>query len=118
MRLPKVDTAVVPDDKIAGYLLDADHPAGRHKARFFRSLGFSRSEPETLRAALLKHARNYPVGSCLATQFGLKFLVDGEMHGPGGRSAIMRSVWILDANTEHPRLVTAYPVRRIDHDHS
>jgi hypothetical protein len=118
MRLPNANTAVVPDGKISGYLLDADHPAGRHKARFFRSLGFRTLDPEALRAALLEHAQNCPVISCLDTLFGRKYLLDGEIYGPDGRSAIMRSVWILTENTDCPRFVTAYPVRRIDHAHS
>jgi hypothetical protein len=35
MRLPNVAAAVVPPEKITGYLLSTEHRDGQHKAAFF-----------------------------------------------------------------------------------
>ena len=44
-----------------------------------------------------------------ATDYGQKFAVSGLLTGPNGRSANIVTVWIILANTEVPRFVTAYP---------
>lgn len=41
MKLPHVESAVVPERKITHYLLNPAHPAGGSKARFFLRHGFS-----------------------------------------------------------------------------
>jgi hypothetical protein len=45
MKLPKVSTAVVPPEKMVGYLLSETHRDGRHKAAFFHRLGFQQDGP-------------------------------------------------------------------------
>jgi hypothetical protein len=44
MRIPGADRAVVDEAKIRHYLLSPEHPVGDPKARFFKALGFSRSD--------------------------------------------------------------------------
>ncbi|WP_376693482.1 DUF6883 domain-containing protein [Wenzhouxiangella sp. EGI_FJ10409] len=40
LKLPAREKTEIAEEKIRGYLLSSDHPVGRHKARFFRHLGF------------------------------------------------------------------------------
>ena len=42
-------------------------------------------------------------------EFGRKYLVSGNLLGPGGRVRAVTSVWILDPESDTPRLVTVYP---------
>jgi hypothetical protein len=42
--------------------------------------------------------------------YGTKYIVDGPLRSPDGRLPIVRTIWIVDAETEFPRLVTAYPL--------
>ncbi len=56
MKLPFLEQALVPDSKLANYLLDPLHPKGRSKAVFFLRLGFARERPDELRQALLEVA--------------------------------------------------------------
>ncbi|MFN9906791.1 MAG: DUF6883 domain-containing protein, partial [bacterium] len=49
MRLPNARFAVVPVEKLVGYLLDESHPVGRHKARVFARVGYSRNHIGVLR---------------------------------------------------------------------
>ena len=41
--------------------------------------------------------------------WGEKYLVDGPLDSPSGITPAVRTVWIVDAGTDAPRLVTAYP---------
>ena len=44
-RLPRADRAVVPREKLEGYLLNPEHEIGRHKARVFAAtLGIRRGD--------------------------------------------------------------------------
>jgi hypothetical protein len=110
VQLPNFTAAVVPDRKISGYLLSLDHPAGAAKAKFFYGLGFTREQPERLRQALLQHA-SLEVSSVQSTLFGVKYVIEGSIVSPSGRSATIRSIWIVDAGDHVPRFATAYPVQ-------
>lgn len=109
LRLPGIDRADIPAEKLRDYLLNPEHPVGRDKARFFLGLGFRPERWAELHAALLAHAalgeaRRLPMGP-----FGQKYIVHGTLRGPNGRSAALRAVWILRAGAAGPRFVTAYP---------
>ena len=41
---------------------------------------------------------------------GWKYVVEGEIETPAGRSVVIRTVWIVDHGQSSPRLVTAYPL--------
>ena len=108
-RLPDARRATIEPAKIYDYLLSAAHPVGRFKAVFFRSLGYSADRWQVLRDDFLELARSAEVVATHTTPFGRKFEVDGTPTGPGGRSAAVRTVWIVRALDEAPRLVTANP---------
>jgi hypothetical protein len=40
---------------------------------------------------------------------GLKYILDGKIETPCGKTPTVRTIWIVDRGTEAPRLVTAYP---------
>ncbi|MGA7501363.1 MAG: DUF6883 domain-containing protein [Isosphaeraceae bacterium] len=41
---------------------------------------------------------------------GWKYVVEGEIETPAGRSVVIRTVSIVDHGQSSPRLVTAYPL--------
>lgn len=43
MKLPNTRLALIPLEKLRGYLLSEVHPVGKFKAVFFRSLGYTDS---------------------------------------------------------------------------
>ena len=100
----------IPKAKIVDYLLSTTHPVGRHKAVFFLSYGFTRSESHRLVNALLNHAATNDVVKTEVSPFGIRHIVEGEMETPDGRKPSIRSVWFVDADSETPRFVTAYPL--------
>lgn len=114
MKLPQVPNAIIPPDKLVGYLLSETHRDGRHKAAFFRSFGFNTERSDLLEAALLNVAAVNDVIREESSPFGRRFVVDGIMNTPDGRTAFVRTIWFIENDEVSPRFVTAYPapVRR------
>jgi hypothetical protein len=110
VRLPNHNQAVVPREKIVDYLLSLAHRDGRSKALFFSGCGFSVDDWQTLANALLRHAADHEVAKIEASQFGTRYIVEGELHAPDGRTPLVRVVWFIDTDEELPRLATAYPL--------
>jgi hypothetical protein len=108
LKLPFLEQAFVEAQKITAYLLSEENSGG--KSAFFIAFGFSLARPEELQKALLVHAVAHEVTQVSETPHGIKYIIDGKMQTPDGRSPQVRSVWIVDAGKEAPRLVTAYPL--------
>jgi len=109
MNLPKGDAVEIAREKIAEYLLNPLHPDGASKAAFFAALGFTSEKWEELAHALRLLARDCPVAKTADTVHGTKYVVDGPLATPVGKSPVVRTVWIIDQGADTPRLVTAYP---------
>ena len=109
MTLPNAERASIDDAKIVDYLLSSAHPVGRFKARFFVSLGYTAAEWWRLRDDILAVARTGSVALESAGPYGRKFEVDGILAAPAGKSAMVRTVWIIRPEEDFPRLVTVFP---------
>jgi hypothetical protein len=101
MKLPNTELAFVERGKIVDYLLNPSHRYGASKARFFTSLGFHLQEWERLAAALLEHGRRDEVSKTKETGFGPRYEVEGNVTGPNGRQAHVRTVWQVDKGQTH-----------------
>ena len=112
-KLPNRHLATIDETKIRFYLLSDTHPAGRTKAAFFRRFGFRVSSPQILHEALLAHSRDAEIASFSETEFGQKYIVEGQLNTPDGRNPQIRTVWFVSGHSNIPRLVTAYPVRGV-----
>ena len=96
-------------EKITDYLLSESHAVGKSKARYFRSYGFNDEAASNLAQGLLEIAQNAPVDSSERSPYGTKYIVDGELETPNGDMIRVRTIWIIENDTEIPRFVTAYP---------
>lgn len=101
----------MPEAKIRLYLLNPEHKRGKDKAAFFTRFGFSVSEWEVMRDALLDHAKTHEVASTLDTPEGVHYAIEGTLNTPDGRHPEVRTVWALDEDTTTPRFITAYPLK-------
>lgn len=108
MKLPFRERAYVAPSKVADYLLSRTHPVGRWKAKVFHAVGFDETNPWELEQALLSVAGLQDVIGVEQSDHGTKYVVDGEVATPSGRRLTLRTVWIIEAGTQTPRLVTAY----------
>lgn len=106
--IPEHAELVISKAKVRDYLLSPSHSVGRHKARFFRSLGYGQHHWTVLTEQLLNQARSNQ-GEIIESEYGRKYLFRGVLKGPNGRSATLVSVWILVDNEQTARFVTAYP---------
>ena len=109
MKLPNAENAVVEREKIADYLLNPAHPDNGGKAPFFLSHGFRPDHWQTLATAFRRLAETAEVHNRVASPHGEKYIVDGRIETPLGKTPLVRTVWIVDAGQATPRLVTAYP---------
>lgn len=82
---------------------------GVSRLRFFIALGCSAERWEVLCDDLLALARAAPRASEKFSPFGRIFEVDGILTGPLGRSADVRTVWIVGTMEDTARFVTAFP---------
>ena len=112
MKLPHANEAAIPRKKITGYLLSANHPLGREKLEFFQSFGFESAEWEVFEKALRAHAIEHEVAAMQDTQYGTRYIVEGNLKTPDGRHPLVRVVWFISKPELEPRFVTAYPLRR------
>lgn len=98
-------------EKLVSYLMNQNHPRGRSKAVFLKSLGFDASNVEALAEALLTHRHLDPT-RISTNMWGTRYVVEGPVTAPDGRSAEMRTI----RQTASPadlvaQLVTAYPLK-------
>ncbi|MBI3462857.1 MAG: hypothetical protein HY000_07320 [Planctomycetes bacterium] len=101
--------SIVPKEKIVSYLLNSAHPDGASKAQFFAALGCNAEYWQVLADALRKVPSLHDVTATVESVHGVKYIVDGRIETPAGRSPWVRTVWIVDHGQTAPRLVTAYP---------
>ena len=111
-KLPRANEAVVSRTKVVEYLLSHSHPDGQGKARFFNAHGFSEANWEQLAAALRSHGTSHAVQEAVETHYEFRYLVEGALPSPNGRTPRVRTVWFIRAGYAIPELVTAYPIRR------
>ena len=116
MPIPNSESAFIPTEKIGNYLLNLAHPVGGSKARWFISLGYHPDNPNQLESDLLEIVRNSADYVDEQTQFGVKYVVRGQLESPNGGLENVRSVWISETNVPQPRLVTAYPDEQTENE--
>ncbi|MGH7407240.1 MAG: DUF6883 domain-containing protein [Candidatus Methylomirabilales bacterium] len=109
MRLPNADRAVIEPAKLHAYLLSRTHPLGRLKAAFFFGLGCSSEDWRRLAADLRSQHLTRDATPRESSRYGKKWEIRAPLEGPSGNLADVVSVWVVLANEDFPRFVTAYP---------
>lgn len=109
MKLPYREFAYVPQSKLKDYLLSETHVVGRSKAKFFRMFGFDETNIDVLEHGLVEIAQTRDVKDELSSPHGKKYVIDGTLMTPIGKSVKIETVWIIDKGQDKPRFITAYP---------
>jgi len=84
MSLPNVHLAAIDAEKVRDYLLSAEHPVGRFKARFFGALGYTRDDWPQLQRDLLAVAQSGAAKLGRPNAYGQKYEVRGKQSAPSG----------------------------------
>lgn len=110
MLIPNAGNAVVDIRKLRDYCLNPEHDDGKHKARLFSSiLGMMPDNAEELRQILLEVIQSHEAQLGRRDGFGQRYTLDFTIEWQN-RSATLRSGWIIEHDSEIPRLTTCYPL--------
>ena len=110
MTIPNAEHAVVDIRKLRDYCLNPMHDEGQHKAHLFAiALGMTTDDAEDLRALLLQAVKTADAQVGRRDTYGQRYTVDLllEWHD---RQAMVRSGWIIEHDSDTPRLTTCYPL--------
>jgi hypothetical protein len=110
MLIPNAENAVVDIRKLRDYCLNPEHDDGKHKARLFSSiLGMAPDNAEELRQILVEVIQTHEAQLGRRDGFGQRYTLDFTIQWQN-RSATLRSGWIIEHDSEIPRLTTCYPL--------
>lgn len=108
MFVPNAEKAIVDINKLRDYCLNPNHAVGKHKARIFAAtLGLNANDAGELSLALLFAAKKFEAQTGRADKFGQRYTVDFQLERGGGKATV-RSGWIIETNTDFPRLTTCF----------
>lgn len=108
-KLPNFEKASIPVSKLSGYALNKNHPVGKHKAiAFEKVLGYTEANQNDLIAEIRRGLAQYRAVSRKATQYGQPFEVQMVITGANGRTAKIKTGWIIESDSTVPRLTTVY----------
>lgn len=106
--LPSYQYAYIPDTKIRDYVLNPNHEEGKHKALVFHSaLGLKQDDFEWLVEEIKKGIRITPAQEMEPGDYGKRYVVDLQVFREG-KSALVRTSWILRGKEDFPRLTSCY----------
>ncbi|TBR57826.1 hypothetical protein B4U84_17820 [Westiellopsis prolifica IICB1] len=96
--------------KLRDYCLNLEHNDGKHKARLFSSiLGMTADNAEELRQILLDVVKVQEAQLGRRDEFGQRYTLDFTIKWQN-KSATLRSGWIIEHDSEIPKLTTCYPL--------
>lgn len=108
MKLPNVEQAVVDIGKLRDYSLNLAHDTGKHKARkFLAALNMSANDAKDLREVLLRIVNTHEAELFTTDDYGQRYRIDFVLEWKG-KSALVRSGWIIEHGSEIPRLTSCY----------
>lgn len=108
MKLPNGERAVVPIEKLRDYALNPVHSEGQHKATVFRLLlNFTQADANRLSEMILEAARTGEATEGKLLPQGQMYVLDFPVQSSRGE-VVIRTAWIVECETDFPRLVTCY----------
>ena len=108
MKIYNPNQAIIPKRKITEYLLSNTHPVGKSKAKYFEQYGFSAESWEIMADALSVFVNENEISSIQNTNFGERYVIDGNLQSPDERNPLIRTIWVLENNV--PIFITAFPL--------
>jgi hypothetical protein len=106
--LPNAENAVVDIRNLRDYCLNPEHPSGKNKARLFLSiLGMTADNAEELRQIISEKVKTQEAVLNRCDEFGQRYTIDFTLQWQG-RNATIRTGWIIENNSDFPRLTSCY----------
>ena len=106
--LPNAEFAFVPMEKLTGYVLNPEHPVGKHKAAVFEAvLGITMADANYLMDKIMEAAQTQEAIPTRHDEFGQRYQVEFEIDRNGRRATIL-TAWIWEPKELSPRLTSCY----------
>ena len=110
MKVPNAEHAVVDIRKLRDYCLNLTHEHGKHKAcLFIAALGMTDDDAEELRGVLLDAIKTHDGQPGRRDAYGQRYVVDFMLVWRS-KQATIRSAWIIEHDSDTPRLTSCYPL--------
>lgn len=107
--LPNYGKAVISENKLSGYTLNKLHKTGKNKALAFeKALGYNISNKDLLIQQVRDGLGRFPAKKREKTKYGQPFEVSMRLKGPNGKTAKVKTAWIVEEGEKNPRLVSIY----------
>jgi hypothetical protein len=107
--IPNFNKATIDPRKLTDYALNPNHPVGGNKAKVFESaLGYNQSNANQLMEQIQKNLANTPATLGKADQYGQRYTVDLLINGPNGKTATVRTGWIIKSGSDTPEMTTLF----------
>jgi hypothetical protein len=108
--LPYAENATVDIRKLRDYCLNPNHDDGKHKSQLFSSiLGMTAADAEDLQQILLQVVKTHEARPKRQDAYGQRYTIDFTLRWQN-RTATVRSGWIIENNSNIPRLTACYPI--------
>ena len=104
--------AVIAAEKLRDYILSPVHPDGWGKANYLAKLGYSQATWRRLAFDLRAQVLPRPARRARASPYGRKYEILAPLTGPNGKSAWIRTIWIIPNGQRRARLATLLPEAR------
>ncbi len=109
MFVPNAEHAVVDVGKLRDYCLNPLHNDGKHKARLFAAVGIPAIDAQALRVTLLQVVKTHEAQLGRRDAYGQRYTVNFSLTW-SGKPTVIRSGWIIEHETDTPRLTTCHPL--------
>lgn len=109
MKIPNADEAIIEEQKLTSYLLNAEHRRGGSKAALLIAFGYDPLYWQRLADDLRQYHLSADIDLVRDTAYGARYEIRAALLSPSGRALIVRSIWQIDVGTLVPRLITLYP---------
>ncbi len=108
--LPNFDKAVIAIEKLESYILNSDHPQGKHKARVFKStLEIERKHASILAELIRRSLTRAPAEQSESKEYGDCWTTWHEIIGVNGQSAVVTVAWMYKKNAANtPVFISCY----------
>ena len=106
--LPNYQRAFIDIQKLKKYILNENHPIGKHKAKLFQSvLSISLDDAERFAESIMQNLRFNKAITGKKDDYGQRYFIDMKISN-FDKEAITRTAWIVEIGSEIPRLITCY----------
>jgi len=108
MRL-STDDAIIAPEKLRDYILSPTHSDGCAKATYLGMLGYVQNDWEQLESDLRQQVLSCDAQPGRPSPYGKKYEIVAQLTGPNGKTAWVRTIWIVVHGETAPRFVTLIP---------